>query len=103
MDVALVDVKDSVLLKAELKVIEQETSKAVGRGPTYHDKRTRYHHRELQKAAQLGQEVESLTAGLEVYPQSGHCPPDTKSRRGEKQLKNCITQKKLTASGHTQS
>ena len=90
-------------MKAELKVIEQETSKAVGRGPTYHEKRIRCQQRELQKAAQLGQEAESLAAGPEVYPQSGHCPPDTKSRRGEKQLKNCITQKKPTAGGHTQS
>ena len=80
LDVAQVDVKDGVLLKAELEAIEQETSKAVGRGPTYHEKRTRCHHRELQKAAQLGQEVESLAAGLEVYPKSGHCPPYTKSR-----------------------
>ena len=80
LDAAQVDVKDSVLLKAELKAIEQETSKAVGRGPTYHEKRTSCHPRELQKAAQLGQEVESLAAGLEVYPKSGHCPPYTKSR-----------------------
>lgn len=36
---ARVDVKDSVLLKAELKAIEQETSKAVERGPTYHEKK----------------------------------------------------------------
>ena len=77
LDVAPVDVKDSVLLKAELKAIEQETSKAVGRGPTYHEKRTISHHREVQKAAQLGQEVESLVAGLEAYPQFGYCPPDT--------------------------
>ena len=77
LDVARVDVKDNVLLKAELKSIAQETSKAVGRGPTYHEKRTRSHHREVQKAAQLGQEVESLVAGLEAYPQFGYCPPDT--------------------------
>ena len=42
----------------------------------------------------------------EVYPQSGHSLPDTKSRRGKKQLKNCkkkIEKKKPTASSQTQS
>lgn len=68
LDVARVDVKDSVLLKAELEAIEQGTSKVVGRGPSYHEKRTRCHRRELNKPAQLGQEVERLAAGLEVDP-----------------------------------
>ena len=80
LDVAQIDVKDSILLKAELKAIEQGTSRAVGRGPAYHEKRTRGHRRELNKATQLGKEVASLAAGLEVDPQSGHCPPEIKSR-----------------------
>ena len=75
MDVALVDVKDSVLLKAELKVIEQETSKAVGRGPTYHDKRTRCHHRELQKAAQLGQDQGQSQGQSQLPPQTQNIQP----------------------------
>ena len=87
LDVAQIDVKDSVLLKAELRAIELGSSKAIGRGPAYHEKRTRDHRRELQKAAQLGQEVASLAAGLEVDPQSGHFPPEKKSKRGKKQRK----------------
>lgn len=100
LDVAQIDVKDSILLKAELKAIEQETSRAVGRGPAYHEKRTRGHRRELNKAAQLGKEVASLAAGLKVDPQSGHCPPEIKSRRGKKQMKSCTTQKRSTVSGN---
>ena len=87
LDVAQIDVKDSVLLKAELRAIELGSSKAIGRGPAYHEKRTRDHRRELQKAAQLGQEVASPAAGLEVDPQSGHFPPEKKSKRGKNQRK----------------
>ena len=41
---------------------------------------------ESQKAMQLGQEVASLAAGLEVDPQFGHFPPEKKSNRGKKQM-----------------
>ena len=95
--VAQIDVKDSVLLKAELKVIEQGSSKPVGRGPAFHEKRARDHRRELQKAVQLGKEVGSLAAGLEIDPQSGYFPPEDKSKRGRKRTKNCNPQKKPTA------
>ena len=97
LDLAQIDVKDSVLLKAELKAIEQGSSKPVGRGPAFHEKRARDHRRELQKAVQLGKEVGSLAAGLEVDPQSGYFPPEDKSRRGRKRTKNCNPQKKPTA------
>ena len=93
LDVAQVDVKDSVLLKAELKAIEQETSW----------KKNQMSSSRITEAAQLGQEVESLAAGLEVDRKSGHCPLNTKSRRGKNRRKNCNTQKKPTVSGHTQS
>ena len=96
-DVAQTDVKDSVLLKAELKAIEQGLSKPAGRGPAFHEKRARDHRRELQKAVQLGKEVGSLAAGLEVDPQSGYFPPEDKSKRGRKRTKNCNQQKKPTA------
>ena len=97
LDVAQIDVKDSVLLKAELKAIEQGSSKPVGRGPAFHEKRARDHRRELQKAVQLGKEVGSLAAGLEVDPQSGYFPPEDKPKRGRKRTKNCNPQKKPTA------
>ena len=87
LDVAQTDVKDSVLLKAELKAIEQGLSKPAGRGPAFHEKRARDHRRELQKAVQLGKEVGSLAAGLEVDPQSGYFPPEDKSKRGRKRTK----------------
>ena len=97
LEVAQTDVKDSVLLKAELKAIEQGLSKPAGRGPAFHEKRARDHRRELQKAVQLGKEVGSLAAGLEVDPQSGYFPPEDKSKRGRKRTKNCNPQKKPTA------
>ena len=102
LDVTQIDVKDSVLLKAELNAIEHGSSKAVGRGPTYYEKENRGHRRELQKAVQLGQEVASLAAGLEIDPQSGHFPPDNKSKRGTKQMKNCNPRKRPTASSNSE-
>lgn len=82
LDATQIDVKDSVILKAELKAIEQGSSMAVGHGLSYHEKKIKEHRQELQKVEQLGKEVISLAAGLEVDPQSDHCPPVKKAKRG---------------------
>ena len=54
LDAAHTDTKDSVLLAVELMSIKQGTSKG-GTGPSYEERRTKMHRREIERAAQIGE------------------------------------------------
>lgn len=54
LDAAQIDTKDSILLAAELKAIEKESSIAFGQGPSFQQKKARSHHQELARAVRLG-------------------------------------------------
>lgn len=88
LDAAHTDTRDSVLLAVELKSIQQGTSKG-GTGPSYEERKTKLHRRELGRAAQLGEEMMQIASenGLLVDPNSGHRPPDNKTTRKRKQHK----------------
>ena len=55
LDAAQIDTKDSILLAAELKAIEKESSIAFGQGPSFQQKKARSHHQELARAVRLGE------------------------------------------------
>ena len=92
-DAAHTDTRDSVLLAVELKSIQQGISKG-GTGPSYEERKTKLHRRELGRAAQLGQELMQIASenGLLVDPNSGHRPPENKTTHKRKQHKRTEAQ-----------
>ena len=76
-----------------LNVVEQETSKG-GTGPSYDERKTKLHHRELGRTARLGQEIVriALENGLLVDPNSRHRPSENKTTRKRKQHKRTEVQ-----------
>lgn len=94
LDAAHTDARDSVLLAVELlNAVEQETSKG-GTGPSYDERKTKLHHRELGRTARLGQEIVriALEIGLLVDPNSRHRPSENKTTRKRKQHKRTEVQ-----------
>ena len=98
LDAAHTDTKDSVLLAVELMSIKQGTSKG-GTGPSYEERRTKMHRREVGRAAQLGEEIMRVASenGLLVDPNSGHRPPENKTTRKRKQQKRTEAQSSATS------
>lgn len=94
LDAAHTDARDSVLLAVELlNAVEQETSKG-GTGPSYDERKTKLHHRELGRTARLGQEIVriALEIGLLVDPNLRHRPSENKTTRKRKQHKRTEVQ-----------
>ncbi|PFX28600.1 hypothetical protein AWC38_SpisGene6685 [Stylophora pistillata] len=89
LDAAHMDTKDSVLFAVELQSIEKGTSKG-GTGPSYEWRKINFHHRELERANQLGKEMMRLASinGLFIDPNSGHHPPENKTTCKRKQHKH---------------
>lgn len=97
-DAAHTDTKDSVLLAVELMSIKQGTSKG-GTGPSYEERRTKMHRREVERAAQIGEEIMQVASenGLLVDPNSGHRSPENKTTRKRKQQKRTEAQSSATS------
>ena len=72
LDAAQTDAKDSILLAAELKVIEKGSLTVFG--PSFQEKNERLHHQELARARKLGKDIVALS-DFQVDPNSGHRPP----------------------------
>lgn len=82
LEVAHEDVKDSILLEAELKGFESGIAKG-GSGPLFEKRRQRDHQRQINDAAQLGKEISQMASqnGLLIDTTSGHRPTDLKKRK----------------------
>ena len=84
LDAAQADVRDSVMLEAELKAFKSGNTKG-GSGPSYGERRKKSHQQEISRATQLGKEMSKLRGNL-VDPSSGHRPPQEKAGKGKKGL-----------------
>ena len=82
LDAAQADVRDSVMLEAELKAFKSGNTKG-GSGPSYGERRKKSHQQEISRATQLGKEMSKLRGNL-VDPSSGHRPPQEKAGKGKK-------------------
>ena len=82
LDAAQADVRDSVMLEAELKAFKLGNTKG-GSGPSYGERRKKSHQQEISRATQLGKEMSKLRGNL-VDPSSGHRPPQEKAGKGKK-------------------
>ena len=79
LDVAYMDIRDSVLLEANLEAYKKGDS-FCGRGPSFAQKN---YQQELNQAACYGREIEELGAGNTVDGTSGHCPPEKIRKKGK--------------------